>query len=72
MKTNYDGAMFGESDEASIEVIIQNSDGEVMVTLSKKIQKPSYVEVLELLAVRQAMSFTLELGFINSTFEGDS
>lgn len=72
MKTNYDGAMFGESDEAGIGVIIQNSDGEVMVTLSKKIQKPSYVEVLELLAVRQAMSFTLELGFINSTFEGDS
>ena len=72
MKTNYDGAMFSESDEAGIGVIIQNSDGEVMVTLSKKIQKPSYVEVLELLAVRQAMSFTLELGFINSTFEGDS
>nr|POF23043.1 hypothetical protein CFP56_15525 [Quercus suber] len=36
MKTNYDGAMFDESDEAGIGVVIQNSDGEVMAALSKR------------------------------------
>ena len=72
MKTNHDGAMFDESDEAGIGVVIQNFDGEVMAALSEKIQKPSFVEVLELLVARQAVSFTLELGFKNSTFKGDS
>lgn len=72
MKTNYDGAMFDESDEAGIGVVIQNFNGEVMVALSEKIQKPSFMEVLELLVARQAVSFTLELGFKNSTFKGDS
>ena len=72
MKTNYDGAMFDESDEAGIGVVIQNFDGEVMVALSEKIQKPSFMEVLELLVARQAVSFTLELGFKNSTFKGAS
>ncbi|KAK9988433.1 hypothetical protein SO802_028672 [Lithocarpus litseifolius] len=71
MKTNYDGTMFGESDEAGIGVVIQNSDGEVMAALPEKIQKLSSVKVLELLAARRAVSFTSELGFINSTFEGD-
>lgn len=72
IKTNYDGAIFGELDEAGIEVVIQNSDGEVMATLLEKSKKPSFVEALELLAARRAMSFTLELGFSNCTFEGDS
>ena len=41
MKINFDGAMFGESDEAGLGVVIQNSKGEVLVALFEKIQKPT-------------------------------
>ena len=41
MKINFDGAMFGEFDEAGLGVVIQNSKGEVLVALFEKIQKPT-------------------------------
>lgn len=72
VKINFDGELFGESDEAGLEVVIRNSEGEVMVALSKKIMKPSAVETVELLAARCAVAFSLEVGFQNSNFEGDS
>lgn len=43
MKT---GAMFGESDEAGIGVVICDSDGAVMAALAEKIKKPPSVERL--------------------------
>ena len=52
-KTNYDGAMFDESDEAGLGVVIRNSVGQVMVALSEKIKKPPSVMALELLAARR-------------------
>ena len=38
-KINFDGAMFGESDEAGIGLIARNSKGEVKVALVEKIKK---------------------------------
>lgn len=72
LKTNFDGAMLGEVDEAGIGMVICNSMGEVMTALSEKIQKPPSMEILELLAVRRAVRFTLEVGLQQSIFEGDS
>ena len=63
LKTNFDGAMFGESDEAGLRVVICNSEGEIMATLSGKKKKP-FVETLELLAARRAVGFSLEVGFL--------
>lgn len=34
-KTNFDGAIFEESDEVSIGVMVQNSSGEVMASLDE-------------------------------------
>ena len=34
---NFDGTMFGESDEVGIGVVIWNFEGEVMAALSEKI-----------------------------------
>nr|POE67407.1 hypothetical protein CFP56_43650 [Quercus suber] len=70
-KTNYDGDMFDESDEAGLNVDIQNSEGQVMAALSKKIKKPTSVVTLELLAARRAAVFVSETGFQQSCFEGD-
>ena len=72
MKTNYDGAMFGESDMARIGVVICNCEGQVLVALSKKIVKPPLVEILELLAVRRAVSSTAESGYDQFVCKGDS
>lgn len=70
-KINFDSAMYGEFDEASIEVVIRNSKGEVMAALSEKIKKSPTTDTLELLAAKQAM-YSLEIGFTKFVFEGDS
>ena len=64
--------MFDESDEASLGVVIRNSEGQVMVALSEKIKKPPSVMALELLATRRAAILVSETGFQQSCFEGDS
>ena len=51
---NFDGAMFDESNEAGHRLIIHNSAGEVMATLSENIKKLPSVVTLELLAARRA------------------
>ena len=61
-KTNFDGAMFNESCEVGIGVVIRNCKGEIMVALSEKIQKPQSVVALEMLAARRAALFACECG----------
>ena len=39
-KTNYDGAVFSESGEAGIRVVVRNAKGEVIAALAKKILYP--------------------------------
>ena len=71
-KTNYDGAVFSESGEAGIGVVVRNAKGEVIAALAEKILYPGSVEVLEALAARRAVNFIVELGIAGSEFEGDS
>ena len=72
MKANFDGAVFADSGEAGVGVVIQNENGEVMAALSEKIALPSSVEVLEMVAARTAAVFAAELGFQRVIFEGDA
>ena len=72
VKTNYDGAMFRESDKAGIGVVIRDSEGQVLAALSEQIVKPPLVEILELLAARRAVKYTTELGYAQLVCEGDS
>ena len=60
-KINFDGAMFGKSNETGIGVIIRDDKGEVKVALSEKIKKPPTMDVLELLVAKRAMTFSLEI-----------
>ena len=58
MENKFDGAMFCESNEARVGVVVQNSIGKVQAALAEKIRKPPTVEVLELLAARRATLFS--------------
>ena len=71
-KINFDGAMFGESDEAGIGVVIRDCRDEVKAALSKKIKKPPTMDVLELLVAKRAMTFSLETETSRVVLEGDS
>ncbi|KAL0013108.1 hypothetical protein SO802_000177 [Lithocarpus litseifolius] len=52
-KTNFDGAMFSDTAEAGIGVVIRNKEGEVMAAFSEKIPQPSSVTMLEMLAASE-------------------
>ena len=65
-------ALFGEFDEAGIGVVIRDGRGEVKAALSEKIKKPPTVDVLELLAAKWAMTFSLETDTTRVVLEGDS
>ena len=71
-KTNYDGAVFQETNETGIGVVIRNNEGVVLGALSEKIALPGSVVTVEMLAARRAVHFALEIGISHSVFEGDS
>ena len=53
-------------------MIIRNNHKEVIASLFKKIQKPSSVTAMELLAARHASLFARELDLHRIVLEGDS
>uniref|UniRef100_A0A2N9HAJ1 Reverse transcriptase domain-containing protein n=1 Tax=Fagus sylvatica TaxID=28930 RepID=A0A2N9HAJ1_FAGSY len=71
-KVNYDGALFQDSNESGIGVVIRDKHGNVIATLSQKISACPSVEMVEALATRRATSFALEIGTTDVEIEGDS
>ncbi|XP_075669770.1 uncharacterized protein LOC142639490 [Castanea sativa] len=71
-KTNFDGAVFAETREVGIGVVIKNDMGQVKVALSEKIHALASIIVLEMLVARRATAFTREMGIGNCILEGDS
>ena len=69
---NYDGAIFQEQGRASIGVVIRNSAGDVMASLSQQIPMPTMVAQVEAMATRRAVEFAQELGITRAIIEGDS
>ena len=51
-KINFDGAMFNESEEAGIGVMVRDSSGQVIAALAEKVGKPCNSELLEMLAAK--------------------
>ncbi|XP_023926109.1 uncharacterized protein LOC112037500 [Quercus suber] len=71
-KVNYDGAVFEQQGRACLGVIIWNSEGEVMASMSQQVQLPTSISQVEALAARKATEFALEIGINNIVLEGDS
>lgn len=71
-QVNYDGAIFGEQGRASIGVVIQNSEGAVMASLSQQVHLPTTVAQIKVMAARKAVEFALEIGLTKVIIEGDS
>uniref|UniRef100_A0A2N9J7Z2 Reverse transcriptase domain-containing protein n=1 Tax=Fagus sylvatica TaxID=28930 RepID=A0A2N9J7Z2_FAGSY len=71
-KANYDGAVFQESNEAGIGVVVRDREGKVMASLVQKVHHPQSVECIEAWAAKKAVKFVTEIGITEVEFEGDS
>lgn len=65
-------SIFQDIRMAGIGVVIRDSEGEVIATLSGRIILPPSMEDVEAMACWQAMHFALEIGIQDVVFEGDS
>ena len=72
IKINFDGVVFKDEDRAGIGVVVRDSFGLVLASLSHNIPLPHSVVNLETLAACRALEFSLELGFHKAILEGDS
>lgn len=72
LKINLDGATFKEIEKVGLGVIIWNDRGQVLASLSKKIQLPFSFALVKAMAVARALSFATELGFSRFNLEGNS
>ena len=72
LKVNFDGATFKEIGKAGIGVVIRDSQGQVLASLSKQVDLPFSSDMVEAQAAARAMAFTEEIGCPPFILEGDS
>ena len=65
---NYDGSIFSKQDTVGIGVVICNSKGAVMASLSQQITLPATVAQVEALAIRIVVEFALETSITQAIF----
>ena len=72
VKINFDGVTFNDINKAGLGVVIWDSFGQVLASLSEQIQLPFSSDLVEAMATARALSFVAELGFSRFILEGDS
>ena len=71
-KINFDRAVFKDQDRAGIGVIIWDSYGLVMGSMSQVVPPPQTIVELEALAALKVVEFATDLGLIYVVLEGDT
>lgn len=69
LKMNYDGAVFRETNEAGIGVVIRDSEGRMLASLAKRITLPQTVTDVEAVAARWAVLLARELNLSSIILE---
>ena len=72
IKVNFDGAQFRDMGKMSLGVVIRDSRGQALASLSEQASLPFSPEIVEAMAAARAISFTQGLGFTSFILEGDS
>ena len=72
IKVNFDGAQFKDLGKAGLGVIIWDSRGQALASLSEQSHLPFSLEIVEVMAAARAISFAQALGFTSFILEGDS
>nr|POE86690.1 hypothetical protein CFP56_46901 [Quercus suber] len=63
VKVNFDGALFKDIRNAGIGVIVRDSNGQAIASLSEQPSLPFSPEIAEAMATARALSFVQDLGF---------
>ena len=71
-KANVDGAIFKETNEVGIGVVVHDNQGWVLAALTEKVDGAQDAEVIEALAIRRAIRFAIETRFNCVIIESDS
>ena len=71
-KVNYDCAIFRNTNEAGLGVIIRDARGAVMGSMCQRVPFPHSIEAVEASAARCAIQFAKDLGLPEIDLEGDS
>ena len=72
IKVNFDGAQFRDMGNAGLGVVIRNSRGQALASLSEQASLPFSPDITEALVATGTISFTQGLGFTSFILEGDS
>ena len=67
-----DGALFSKAKQSGIGVIVRDGEGNMIATLSKKLDLPLGALEIKAKALEIGMQFAEEVGLRNVVFEGDS
>ena len=72
VKENFNGAIFQDIRKVGIGVIVRDSNGQAIASLSEQTSLPFSPEIVEAMATARAISFVQDLGFTSFILEGDS
>ena len=72
VKVNFNKALFKDIGKAGLGVIVRDSNGQAIASLSEQASLPFSPEIAEVMAATRALSFAQDLGFTSFILEGDS
>ena len=71
VKINFDGIVVHDLGKAGVGVVVRNTLGMVLASMSKQIPLPYSMAEVEVIATMKAVNFALEGDFSSIVFEGD-